>query len=411
MFGLIICFIIPLLAYFKLSLIGEVSATEIVLIVIGLFNVGKFQRLWADKRVRFVVALAVAWFIMNIASDLYRNTPIEDLMRGAARILVLVGSLFAVGSLVGNNKYRIIAFAMGHFCSIVLFYLIYGTDLPFYKFIVGMAISGAAFFLAGFLDGSCNPISRLIPFFAGVLALFQNARSLAGITLLAALYPLLYTGGGVRAKVLKSNVLLPIVFLCAAAVGIIAVYKAGASSGVLGGDALEKYTMQTSSISGEYSVMDGRMEVMFSWPKIQQSPIIGWGSWARDLVYVMDRKAQLGLNVAAQGERDSPDLIPAHSHFFAAWLEAGVVGGIFWLLILAMTVKALLANSLSFMGKYRAFGVFLLMMFLWDIVFSPFGGERRVFNGFLIWVVIVALKHVDYSVVNHRNRGKILPAN
>ena len=377
MFSILVCFVLPLLSYFRVNLVGEVSLTEGVLIIYGLLNIRKFVRMWADKRVKWVVLLALAWLVMAIVSDFYRQTPKEDFLRGWARIIVLIWSIFSIGNLVWDDRNKIVAFAMGQFCSIGLYYLVYGSDLPLYKFIVGFSVSGAAFCLAARLEAANTAIARLIPFGAGALAFFNNARSLAGITLIAAFYPYIYYSNKIRTKLFTPAVVIPMVVLLIGGLGLLQFYKFGASSGLLGEEALQKYSEQVSATTGDFSIIDGRGEIFFSWPKIRESPIIGWGSWARDLQFVMDRQAQLGLKDTG-GDRVIPDLIPAHSHFFGAWLEAGIVGGLFWLLVLALIIQVFLSNAMAFMGKFRAFGVFMMNLFFWDILFSPFGGERRV---------------------------------
>ena len=36
------------------------------------------------------------------------------------------------------------------------------------------------------------------------------------------------------------------------------------------------------------------------------------------------------------------ELIPAHSHFFQAWVWAGIMGAVFWLVILRIVIQVLI---------------------------------------------------------------------
>jgi hypothetical protein len=397
MWGIVFCFLVPLLTYFRISVVGELTLTEVIVIAVAVVNLRRYFQLWRDRRFRLIVSLACCWLLSAIISDIYRQTPPEDFLRGWARIAVLICSLFSVAGFVWDDKHRIVAFAMGHFCALPLYALVTPVDLPFYKFIIGFLVSGGSFVLSAWISGVSPPLGRVIPVVAGVLALYANARSLAGITLMAAAYPWIYYDYRIRVKLTEARTIVPLAVLAIVGLSVIWTYKFTASSGLLGESAQNKYEEQLEAQNGKFSIFSGRAEVFFSVPKIIESPLIGWGSWARDLQFVEARKIELGIKNVG-GDRVIADLIPTHSHFFGAWMEAGILGGLFWGVILVFTAKVLLANGLAFMGGYRGVGVFILFLFMWDIIFSPFGGERRVFNSFIIWVVILALNYAERAV-------------
>jgi len=85
----------------------------------------------------------------------------------------------------------------------------------------------------------------------------------------------------------------------------------------------------------------------------------------------------------------SQDLIPTHSHLFGAWVEAGVLGAVFWLWTLALVASVLPRLHRLADGRV-ALVAFLGVSFLWDIVFSPFGAERRLVVPFYLVVFLLA---------------------
>jgi len=88
---------------------------------------------------------------------------------------------------------------------------------------------------------------------------------------------------------------------------------------------------------GEYGlIVGGRSEILVSAQAIMDSPILGHGSWAKNEEYAaMLNYLRESMGYVAQGKHES-GLIPTHSHIFGAWVEAGILGAVFWLWILTV---------------------------------------------------------------------------
>jgi hypothetical protein len=74
---------------------------------------------------------------------------------------------------------------------------------------------------------------------------------------------------------------------------------------------------------------------------------------------------------------------------FGAWLEAGIMGAIFWAVVALRSGLVLLRGQLSAMGKFTPVAYVIFVSFFWEVLFSPFGGEKRIWNGFLLWLIVV----------------------
>jgi len=174
-------------------------------------------------------------------------------------------------------------------------------------------------------------------------------------------------------------------------------YEYVAQKGILGEKNLQKYESQASGNLG--ILIGGRSEILVSVYAIRDSPIIGHGSWAKDHRYadmLMYLKSVLGYTSAEPGEEG---LIPSHSHIFGAWVEAGILGAVFWIWVLSLPIRVLT-------GSYRTkeplspLIIFFSFILIWDILFSPYGAERRFITPYYIIVMMSFL-----TGVISKNRG------
>jgi len=230
----------------------------------------------------------------------------------------------------------------------------------------------------------------------GLFNIYMSFRSLGGLCLLTFIVLL------VQRRVLrKNNYRAPncirfrtAIFLCVVLGGgaylTLAVYEKAVLSGMLGEEALLKYRMQ----SGSYGILlGGRAELLVSSRAIMDSPIIGHGSWAKnryyaELLFVL--KHQLGYEVHGG---PMSDLIPTHSHLMGAWVEAGILGPGFWVASLVLSWRALLL-LLRTKNRLAPLLVFFAALLIWDILFSPYGAQRRFISTYYVVAMIAFLTSV-----------------
>jgi O-antigen ligase len=228
----------------------------------------------------------------------------------------------------------------------------------------------------------------------GVFSAFMNYRSWGGVLMLSAAFlsiPAVLRLFGLQPKPLSYSRMLVIgTVLLATGFGAIKLYGLAAESGMLGERSREKY--ETQSALGDLGILlGGRSESLVTVQAIQDSPIIGHGSWAKDRYYADLRQLMLyRLGFVNRFIEPENDLIPTHSHLLGSWVEAGVGGALFWLGILAL-IAAALRRLYASDDPLRPYLVFLMFLFIWDILFSPFGAQRRLTNGFLMVALLFAL--------------------
>jgi O-antigen ligase len=160
-----------------------------------------------------------------------------------------------------------------------------------------------------------------------------------------------------------------------------------ASSGALGVQAQQKNQLQSSA--GWGILLGGRPEILVSSRAIFDSPILGHGSWAKDMKYtrmLAELENEFGIKASDTLGAKFNYLIPAHSHLTGAWVNAGVLGGIFWIYILISAMKAISVAVRSQLPMKPVY-VPLFILFIWDIMFSPIGASRRFVDCYLIVLI------------------------
>lgn len=162
-----------------------------------------------------------------------------------------------------------------------------------------------------------------------------------------------------------------------------------AASGILGEEARQKNEIQQNSTLG--ILLGGRPEILVSSVAVFDSPILGHGSYAKDLKYMEmyhDMRIEAGdieNESALLSGQDKADLgsIPAHSHIMQTWVFAGVLGAVFWGYVLSLVMRGIIRGTIL-QEPLLPIYCYLSISFLWDILFSPFASFRRILEAFVL---------------------------
>jgi hypothetical protein len=354
---------------------------------------------WAlqDGILRTILRAWLIYLLFQVCSDMVNGTLPTDFMRGWARLVFFAVNIAVIAFLSGLKLDRLAAFFAGYALSLMLAsYQERNEFLSEWKFGYGPALTMLVAILIGLLKSErVNRIGGIAFVLLGIVHLQANARSLGGITLLIGLLSLLATyfrdnlqEGGV----FSVKFFLPVAI---AMFGIYQVYSIGASSGWLGEKSRDKYEKQTAG--GRNILSGGRMEYTIAIPAILEAPVLGYGSWARHPEYVKKYIYINGIDPNTYDAEYLMDLgtIPTHSHILGSWAEAGAAGGLFWILVLWLALRTFYRMLGHERLPYRLFLLFVLVFFIWDILFSPFGLERRVTDPAMIMVITAMQRLLD----------------
>jgi hypothetical protein len=136
-------------------------------------------------------------------------------------------------------------------------------------------------------------------------------------------------------------------------------------------------------------LVGGRQELLTSFYAISESPIIGYGSWAKSPFHeelLSDLLIQFGYYdttaITYFGDR-----IPTHSHIFGSWITAGIFGIFIWIWFLYMILKSLLVNTII-NDSWNGFFYFICFIMMWSIFFGNFSGTARFYDGYYLSILL-----------------------
>jgi hypothetical protein len=164
-------------------------------------------------------------------------------------------------------------------------------------------------------------------------------------------------------------------------------YEYAASNNWLGEAERERYLDQSESKIG---IMGGRSEFAAAIMAIADSPLLGHGSWAKDIEgYRLKGADLLGIRIPRTTRLHYRDmLIPGHSHIWGPWIWHGLLGGLFWIYVIIFVAKSFLICAHEF-PDYLPFTIAVAMQFFWDILFSPFG-QRPLQAAYLVFFILIS---------------------
>lgn len=400
-----LAFAIPLLLFVELSVIGRLFLPEVLLLILLPVLV---TRQTLGRVPRWLIVLALMWLFGQVLTDTVRNSAFADYARGWANIAFTITNVLALILLLSDNRRRILLFGLGLAAGFVLQYYLnpglYAASQP-WKFGLGWPIT-----LFGVLLVSQGPLvrRRLVPplvlAILAVVNLDYGFRSLAGVCFLGSAYLVLQLLPRSRPAQVTRLPFRRLLTVCvvgvAAAALFMQLYSYSAQSGLLGLSAQRKYQEEAGGAWG--LILGGRPEALVSVQAILDSPIIGHGSWAKNSFYTdlfAQRLASYGYTLPYASVPGEPGLIPTHSYLLGAWVDAGMLGGLFWLAVLlvpAVVLANLFATRLP-LSPLAAFAAFALT---WDVLFSPYGATGRLTAPFYIVVLLVTWQQLRSAALD-----------
>lgn len=392
-------YLYPITLLFEIQVIGKLTIADIVgFFVVIYFLINKKSGYTHKYEKSFNIYISL-WLIAQIITDIYRSSSFDDLAKGWSKIIFIAIIFNTIRLLIKNDidkarKFVLITYAVCAMrVALGLFEYRY-TGHPIFgmrwRFGYGQLFTLATLYLSArllTLRGG-RPLSKALPYFAAAINLACSARNLFGIAALSALANSLIAGRTTpldRRKALLFGGLVAI-----AGVATLWVYAYTASHGLLGNAAFLKYVSQSAGTNSPLGlILSGRNESFASLQAIWDSPIIGHGANAQDFRYIVIRY----LNMQTQGMHVETSMlwdthIPTHSLLLGSWVEAGIVGALFWFWAMRLAVRGAV-TALKLATPYTGFYIFVCISLLWDILFSPLNTFSRLMLPAEIYLIIL----------------------
>jgi hypothetical protein len=379
-----LAFAVGVVTWVEFTLLGRLYLGELFLGAASVAFPLLYARLRRDGERQWVTAfgvLSLAYVCALGVADLYRQNAAADYLRGWARALVYLTNIAGLLVLGYRRPERLMLFLGGTAVSQILLSLM-GFRPSDWKFGFAYPISVGVLLL---LDSRRRHLTGWALLGLAGLHLVLDYRSFAGFFLVTALAVLANpTGAGLRLR-------LRTVLLTALA--------------VLGFGALYSFTSRlgTQEIDVAMRRMRSNAEraagLIVGYQFVRASPLLGYGSWPRSdeaLETWAVLRSALGSDESpaqvVQRELETPEgnVIRTHSMILQAWVEAGIVGLVFFLFSTGM-LAGLLARLLTRLprDRYYAVGCFFGLWGLWAFIASPFAGISRLNTAISIVLLVV----------------------
>jgi hypothetical protein len=390
-------FILGAAGMYSVNLIGALPGSEVLLFpMLPVLFLARGGRAF-DRQYLLFYILAGGWLLGTQIADIYNGIQAFNRMKGTARVVFFILDFMALAILINNKTRRIVIFALSIAAVLIITALLFSPEFTIrWKFGVSQGLAIIALLVSSYYYARRRyRIWFLISFVLAALNLRYGFRSQLGVHFVAMvlIWPLsARTQPGARSVQDKARILILLVLAAGAAYAANASIKYAAQRGFFDQSENEKFIGQAG---GDYGVLvGGRPETLVAIQAIRDSPIIGHGSFPFGLKYMQlkqDIQYEHGYSESDEAEEVAYPVIPTHSHLTLAWVEGGILGGICWIYILILTVRGLLRLS-ALCPHLAPLYSYLLVGFLWDILYSPFGSVNRIRAAFYILLSYSVLK-------------------
>lgn len=365
-------------SFFHVEVIGQLYVVEIALAAVAVLTWLSHRQRVHEHDYQIAIGLLLVWLLSAVTTDLYRGTSLTLALRGFALVFFTLCNLAGLRVLTSGSRGLLNSAVLGLATAGVLSFFIqpstYAHDVP-WKFGFAYPTTLFAAWLASSVWARRSPTRSVVVMSAiGGLNLILGARSLGAICLLVAAIAL---RGRRPANSKRRQVFVPLLLVAGLSIGGAFAYGAMASSGALGQAAQTKYLEQAQGSAG--IVIGGRPETVVGMIALTDSPVIGHGSVP---TATQDLRSRADSMLTAMGYRLQlaalwrMDTIPVHSGLLQAWVWHGLGGVAFWIWILVFASRYLV-NTFRAESSVDCLVLYLSILTVWDVLFSPFGGDRR----------------------------------
>lgn len=388
-------FVLGAAGIYSINIVGALPGGEVLLFpALPVLLLSRGRRAFARQYLWFYLLMG-GWLLGTICADMYLGSPVASRMKGIARVVFFAFDFMALAIILNNKTRRMVVFALS-IVAVMLYYVwsFRGLFSLQWKFggssaTVMLSLLAASYFYARRKHRIWIGISLVL---AG-LNLVYAFRSQMVIVLIstALILPIFSERETLRPdRSQRSRNTFKLIILVTLAGG--AAYSAGqaikiaAARGLFEEEVAQKFQSQSAGKLGV--LFGGRPETLVAIQAIRDSPIIGHGSFAVDPRYTelrQDIQYEYGYTDTDTPEDTGVPAIPTHSHLTMAWVESGILGGLLWIYVLVLTIRAIL--QIPFLRPNLApLYCYLLVNFVWDILYSPFGSINRLWGAYLILI-------------------------
>lgn len=380
-------FILGFLSPLNLQFLGKIYLIEFffLAVVLNNFFTKRNLRIPTSNQVKTFLLLGTISAFMGSVGTLVNGLPLTSLIKGISLIVFLMINCYAVLILCKYQVHLIVMLYTGIATSSIVKYFIAPdeyTQISPWKFCFASAISIYA--ILNFPNRIPKIYFNSLLFILSAINFFLSFRT-EGAVLLCTVLLFIY---GERFKVGKESYIKLAISAFLLTLFLGSIYNYASNAGLLGSNLQKKSVIQST---GKYGILlGGRNEVAFSLPAVREKPLLGWGFYAPPSENIIDNGLQFlyenRVNTIYQKKSILEiNQIPTHSFLMQFMVFGGVLAGMLWIFVLKILSQAtLVAISSRTRENIDYLVVYISLLTISAILFSPFGAFERVNVGILI---------------------------
>ena len=395
-----LAFLLGLFTMIKVRLLGTFGVSEIIMLYLLIFKVRE-NPFFLNRNAKILFILAILWAIGTILTDLIRGSSDVDLIKGFTSVVFLMLILPVTYWCIYDDIDRILYYIFGLSISSIIGFIFQqsinlddvGLDVwQVYAYeYLAVFVAAMMFYRGRRLGGYAVLIGY------GFWSLFHLSRNVFILFVVSSVliyffeYYFMRNDNPEEAQFsFDRNIVKTLIVLSLAFGGIKYSYEYLASNGTLGERAKDKYEMQKNSSMG---LASGRGDFFITSKMIMDSPLVGYGSYAKDKHELAYQKAkELGIKSDSEYIQNKirNKFIPGHSYILGAWVYNGILGLPFWIFSLYLIFKFFQKGLYSDPNISPLMIIWSMLMF-WNILFSPFA-NRPIIAMFLSAILLILFK-------------------
>ena len=370
------------LAQIHIDFIGQIFISELILLSIWIFGKNhlksKSRTTENNSKIAFFQKLLFCAFLTQLTTDFLCGINLLDMAKGSALILFTLINLTVISRLASKYKGVVEKLLLGYaFSYFVAAFFQPNAYFKTYPWKFGFAYGASLLLLILVQKYSLRKtiVAVIIIGTFAIVNLALDARSL-GIVIVIAL-AIYVTNHSIKKSKIAAFTLLLIFPILAS--NFYSLYISKASHGSFGVSAQVKYLNQSYNTKNIF--FGGRTDVFVGLSQVVKNPLFGQGSYAKInegnrqeiLTEIVKNNPNLYSLLFSFQEGD---LIPIHSVLLQFWVWYGFLGALPWIWYFNALALTLIKNFRNRM-EITLVNSYLITLTIWDLLFSPFGADRR----------------------------------
>lgn len=398
-------FVIPALSWCEISWVGRLFLSDILLIIAFPLALSRAPAVVRSRATYVLFILGLLWLANQVLTDLIRGTSVADFARGWAKIGLTTANILTLSVILNYKRRRFVLYAIGIGVGALIAAWVnpgpwFWTDNWKFGYSTPFCVA-IALFATILWSRELRTHALIVILIGACIHAFLGTRALAGVTFVAAGLLFVRARQTGRRPILMRKVVFAVSLLALVSFAFLKMYEVMAKQGLFGELLRAKVEAQTSGDKG--MLVGGRGLVFAALVEIAGSPLIGIGSWQEDTEHVM----QMAIRLREYGYSMPDHLVKtnsfaaSHSHIFGSWVEAGLLGAVFWSTIIWSLVRQLLRVP----WRYEPLAPLIVLTgfrLLWDILFSPFAQEARFVVPYSILLVLMTRQFTGSRRPSHK---------